>query len=232
MSGDQIIDIPIIVLPEVVFFPQASLPLHILDPHYIKMVKDAAKAQTPIGVALIQPVIALGQNPTQVHIPTPHKIISVGIVSVIDDSSPHKLVALLQGVGRAEWIERIQEIPYPVYRCRYLPRQTAASGQMLYDKIETLGKLLDSWIDYHLDSAQERELLRERITSPQQIVDYMAMFMVPLAELKQQLLECDLLTDQIQMLCLLFRNQNHTIDLSVASAIFEFSQMVSPEEAS
>lgn len=46
--------IPVFPLPNVVFFPKIHLPLHIFEPRYRQMVKDAAAGENLIGMALLR----------------------------------------------------------------------------------------------------------------------------------------------------------------------------------
>jgi len=46
--------IPVFPLPNVVFFPQIVLPLHIFEPRYREMVRDAARGPRLIGMALLR----------------------------------------------------------------------------------------------------------------------------------------------------------------------------------
>jgi len=46
--------IPIFPLPNVVFFPRMPLPLHIFEPRYRAMVRDAVKGARLIGMALLR----------------------------------------------------------------------------------------------------------------------------------------------------------------------------------
>jgi Lon protease-like protein len=46
--------IPIFPLPNVVFFPRMPLPLHIFEPRYREMVRDAARGPRLIGMALLR----------------------------------------------------------------------------------------------------------------------------------------------------------------------------------
>jgi Lon protease-like protein len=46
--------IPIFPLPNVVFFPRMPLPLHIFEPRYRDMVRDAARGARLIGMALLR----------------------------------------------------------------------------------------------------------------------------------------------------------------------------------
>ena len=46
--------IPIFPLPNVVFFPRMPLPLHVFEPRYRAMVRDAARGSRLIGMALLR----------------------------------------------------------------------------------------------------------------------------------------------------------------------------------
>jgi Lon protease-like protein len=47
--------IPLFPLPDVVLFPHVSLPLHIFEPRYRKMVADALSGHRTIGMILLRP---------------------------------------------------------------------------------------------------------------------------------------------------------------------------------
>lgn len=47
--------IPLFPLPDVVLFPRVSLPLHIFEPRYRKMVADAMDGHRTIGMILLRP---------------------------------------------------------------------------------------------------------------------------------------------------------------------------------
>src|SRR5438552_5894063 len=46
--------IPVFPLPNVVFFPRMPLPLHIFEPRYREMVRDAARGARLIGMVLLR----------------------------------------------------------------------------------------------------------------------------------------------------------------------------------
>lgn len=46
--------VPVFPLPEVVFFPQTYLPLHIFEPRYREMVQEASREGQCIGMALLK----------------------------------------------------------------------------------------------------------------------------------------------------------------------------------
>src|SRR5262245_15723445 len=47
--------VPVFPLPDLVFFPHASLPLHIFEPRYREMTDDALKGDRLIAMALLKP---------------------------------------------------------------------------------------------------------------------------------------------------------------------------------
>jgi uncharacterized protein len=71
--------IPVFPLPNVVFFPRMPLPLHIFEPRYRGMVRDAARGARLIGMALLRrdwqedyygrpPIFATGTVGEMVHV--------------------------------------------------------------------------------------------------------------------------------------------------------------------
>ncbi|HYY05499.1 MAG TPA: LON peptidase substrate-binding domain-containing protein [Candidatus Limnocylindria bacterium] len=71
--------IPLFPLPNVVFFPRMPLPLHVFEPRYRAMVRDAARGAHLIGMALLRgawqqdyygrpPIFATGTVGEMVHV--------------------------------------------------------------------------------------------------------------------------------------------------------------------
>jgi Lon protease-like protein len=48
-------DVPVFPLPGVVFFPRTVLPLHVFEPRYRAMVRDAVRGEGLIAVSLLRP---------------------------------------------------------------------------------------------------------------------------------------------------------------------------------
>ena len=55
--------IPLFPLPNVVFFPRTYLPLHIFEPRYRHMVRDAASSHRMIGMVLLKEVAVANAGP-------------------------------------------------------------------------------------------------------------------------------------------------------------------------
>ena len=50
----EYVDIPIFPLPNVTFFPQTVLPLHVFEPRYVEMVANCLRGDKLMGVALLR----------------------------------------------------------------------------------------------------------------------------------------------------------------------------------
>ena len=47
--------VPVFPLPDVVFFPDTTLPLHIFEPRYRRMTEDALRSDRLIAMAVLKP---------------------------------------------------------------------------------------------------------------------------------------------------------------------------------
>jgi len=111
--------VPVFPLPNAVLFPQTVLPLHIFEPRYRAMVRDAAAADGMIAVALLKP----GFEQDYAGGPPIHTLATIGrieqLVRLPDGRSNLNLVGLV----RVE----LSEVPStkPYRQARFTPRPEA-----------------------------------------------------------------------------------------------------------
>ncbi|HLP26346.1 MAG TPA: LON peptidase substrate-binding domain-containing protein [Acidobacteriota bacterium] len=108
--------VPVMTLPNTVFFPQSLLPLHIFEPRYRAMLRDVLATNRLFAVAHLD---ASHADATASAEP-PHRIASVGIVRACQEAEDGTSNLLLQGVARVEIREIIHEEPYRVIAVRPL----------------------------------------------------------------------------------------------------------------
>lgn len=96
-------------LPNAILFPQAVLPLHIFEPRYRRMLKDALETHRLFSVALMREEPVPGQ-------PEPHPcdVGCVGLISASFQMPDGTSNVLLQGVRRVRYTEFLPDAPYPV----------------------------------------------------------------------------------------------------------------------
>jgi len=102
--------VPVMTLPNTVFFPQALLPLHIFEARYREMLRDVLATDRIFAVAHLD----TKRLPNDDSIEPLHHIASVGIIRACqkDDNDTSNL--LLQGLCRVEVKKIIREEPYRI----------------------------------------------------------------------------------------------------------------------
>ncbi|MBI3884283.1 MAG: LON peptidase substrate-binding domain-containing protein [Opitutae bacterium] len=108
--------LPVMTLPDTVFFPQALLPLHIFEARYRKMLVDVLASDRLFAVACLAADKAELAGPTE---PLP-RIASVGIVRACQKNDNDTSNLLLQGVCRVEVQSIVAEVPYRIIAVRPL----------------------------------------------------------------------------------------------------------------
>lgn len=119
--------VPVMTLPNTVFFPQSLLPLHIFEPRYRAMLRDVLKTNRLFAVARLDP--ARLAEPGAVE--PPHRIASVGIVRASQEAEDGTSNLLLQGVCRVEIREIVRELPYRLIAVRPLASQPGGNHTQL-----------------------------------------------------------------------------------------------------
>ncbi|MBI3877736.1 MAG: LON peptidase substrate-binding domain-containing protein [Verrucomicrobia bacterium] len=114
--------LPVMTLPNTVFFPQALLPLHIFEARYREMLVDVLASNRLFAVARLD---AEKQDLGDETEPLP-RIASVGIVRACQKNDNDTSNLLLQGVCRVEVKSIVSELPYRVIAVR--PLATSSSS--------------------------------------------------------------------------------------------------------
>jgi len=100
--------VPVMTLPDTVFFPQALLPLHIFEPRYRQMLRDVLASNRLFAIARLDPTRVDDPDETE---PLP-AIASVGIIRACQKGENDTSNLLLQGICRVEVKEIVREAPY------------------------------------------------------------------------------------------------------------------------
>jgi Lon protease-like protein len=100
--------IAIFPLPNIVFFPNTILPLHIFEPRYCEMIRDTIENKQLIGMFLLQE----GWQEDYYGNPPIHPIGCAGEMIHLEALPEGKYDIVLRGVYRVRPIEMVQEFPY------------------------------------------------------------------------------------------------------------------------
>jgi len=105
-------DVPVFPLPGVVFFPRTVLPLHVFEPRYRAMVRDAVRGEGLLAVSLLRP----GWEADYTESPSFHDIGTVGRIEDLVSLEDGRFNLRLVGVQRVRLGRWIKERPYRLVR--------------------------------------------------------------------------------------------------------------------
>jgi ATP-dependent Lon protease len=116
--------LPVFPLPQTVLFPGALLPLHIFEPRYRSMVKDALATNKAIAIALIRET---GERDAHRNPPI-EPVAGIGLIIDHAELADGRFNILLRGRARV----RLEELPFvPPYRRARASLIHAAVGEPL-----------------------------------------------------------------------------------------------------
>ncbi|MBI5766150.1 MAG: LON peptidase substrate-binding domain-containing protein [Verrucomicrobia bacterium] len=216
-------EVPAMTLPNVVFFPQALLPLHIFEPRYRAMLRDVLATNRLFAVA--------GLDPRRLDEPglfePPHRIASVGIIRACQKNDNGTSNLLLQGLCRVAITHIVTDEPYRRIRVRALTSQLGATDQANHLLRLDLARLLALKLKLaHTGSAEMTSFLKT-VEDPEAFVDIAAFSLCENARFKQKLLEtldvhrrlrllCDQVRDEIAAIRLRRKLQGRLPDENIA----------------
>jgi Lon protease-like protein len=104
------VTIPVFPLPNLVFFPNTLLPLHIFEPRYKEMVQDAIGGDKLIGVAQLRP----GWEQDYYGTPPVYKTIGVGKILRTERLADGRFDIILEGLFRGHIVRESMRGEYRV----------------------------------------------------------------------------------------------------------------------
>lgn len=96
--------LPVFPLPNIVLFPGIVQPLHIYEPRYVQMIRDALNSDKMIGMVLL----VQGWEKEYLEKPPVHDIICAGRIVKHEELPMGKFNIYLLGLSRAQIIEELE----------------------------------------------------------------------------------------------------------------------------
>jgi Lon protease-like protein len=145
--------LPLFPLPNLVFFPNTRLPLHVFEPRYRQLVKEAMESSNRFGIVLLR----AGWEDAYFEAPPIHEFGTLGTIEqaiVLDDG---KMNILVRGDVRVRILEEVSTKPYRTARVVAEPQQTA-DPQLCYGQREWLADLSKQYLTYLPDQMAVPEI--------------------------------------------------------------------------
>lgn len=188
--------IPIFPLPRVVLLPSEVLPLHVFEPRYIEMVRDAVASHRVIGMVEVLP----GHEDELPLSPPVRDFGCVGFIAAHEELEDGRFLLWLLGLERFH-IERELEVPTSYRQVRVQYKPTPESPKRLAGirpLRQELRSLLPTLVD--LDEASQEQFSNHMAeVSDAQLIALASQILELPSERKQNLLEAANLSERFLM---------------------------------
>lgn len=178
-------EVPVMTLPNVTFFPQALLPLHIFEPRYRQMLKDVLASDRLFAVTGLNR--RLLDQPGQFE--PPHLVASVGIVRACQKNENGTSNLLLQGLCRVEFLKILTDQPYRRVRMRPLASEPVADAAANIRLRTELARLIALKQKFGAPVPSDMAEFLRTVEDPEVFIDLAAFSLCDDSALKQKLLE-------------------------------------------
>ncbi len=178
-------EVPVMTLPNIAFFPQALLPLHIFEPRYRHMLRDVLASNRIFAVACLDSGAAAADE----RFEPPHRVACIGLVRACQKNENGTSNLLLQGLCRVAIEAIVGDEPYRRIRIRALtskPGAAAVENSRLRSELAGLIKLKLKLSPGGSDGMTD--LLRT-VVDPEIFADIAAFNLCDSIPVKQRLLE-------------------------------------------
>lgn len=188
--------IPIFPLPRVVLLPGEILPLHVFEPRYVEMVRDAVASHRVIGIVEVMP----GHEKELAFAPPVREVGCVGFIASHEELPDGRYLMWLIGLERFRIEEEIDATTmYRQVRVEYEPTQESPRRLTgILPVRQELRVLLPDLIE--LDTPSRGQFTRHLDeVSDSQLVALACQILEISSDRKQEILEADSLSDRFLM---------------------------------
>ncbi len=178
-------EVPVMTLPNLAFFPQALLPLHIFEPRYRKMLREVLATNRLFAVA--------GMDSGKLEEPDafepPHRVATLGIVRACQKHDNGTSNLLLQGLCRVEFLDIVTDQPYRRARIRALASEPGGNPEANERLRRELARLIALKRKFGASVPEQMTDFLRTVQDPETFVDLAAFSLCEDHCLKQHLLE-------------------------------------------
>lgn len=175
--------LPIFPLPNLVFFPNTRLPLHVFEPRYRQMVTDAIDADKRLGIVLLQP----GWEANYFGTPAVHACGTLGTIEQAVPLDDGRFNILVRGDVRFRIVGEVADAPYRSARVVAMP-EVRRRAEDAYAQREWLAELARQYLKYLPDQMAVPEIETVGLDA---LTNALIMSLNLEVEEKQRLLEID-----------------------------------------
>jgi uncharacterized protein len=174
--------VPLFPLPNVVFFPNSLLPLHVFEPRYRQMVDDIIDSEKIIGMVLLKP----GWEKNYYDEPDIYDIACMGKIVSIEVQKDGRSNIVLYGLKRIRIIEIVNEVPYRLARVD-IQEDIHGQNEEVYEK--RISELILKWNNILGEEHKSHKIKFDTTLSLDNLTDCITPQIVPDVFHRQEFLE-------------------------------------------
>lgn len=175
-------------LNNALLFRKVTLPYHIFEARYRRMIKDAIDKQIPVAVV-----------PYQASNDYEGTICVAGIPHVLTTYADGRMDIYITGAIKCKLTDFDQEDPYKVYYYRPLDENLFIDQTLEYE-IESLRMMLERWANHFLQDENQKHNFSSTLDDPEILVNYCAVFLLDDIDEKREVMEAETMRKKIQIL--------------------------------
>lgn len=185
----NVIELPLFPL-NVVLFPGMIIPLHIFEPRYRQMITECQQQQSPFGLVLARP--------TSVHLEEePYPVGTMAEIQQLERLEDGRFTLIAFGLQRFRILRQHREKPYlSGWVELYADRSETSQESDVYAR--QARELFRRYLEMLLEMADEKQVLVDIPTEPEELSYFAAHFLDIQDEQKQQLLELTSTAQRLQ----------------------------------
>lgn len=169
-------------------FKKVTLPYHIFEARYRKMILDAIDHQIPIAVAPFDP-----SNNYQ------GEICVAGLPHILTTYSDGRMDIYITGTVKCRLTEFSEEDPYKVYYYQELEENLFIDESLELD-LDSLRQFLERWAMHFLPDQSQRHNFSLTLDDPEILVNYCAVFLLDDIALKKSVMQAETMRKKIQII--------------------------------
>jgi Lon protease-like protein len=186
--------LPLFPLPDMVMFPHALMPLHIFEPRYRKMTRDALAGNRLIGLALQIDDELDGAEP-----PRFAPILGVGEIVMAQELPDGRFNLVMRGRMRVRLDRELDsDEPYRLIVASEIPDEAIAAPDELGEAEESLRSLIFGLADALPEGGELLKQVVSAQTSAAELVNVVAAALVADTGSRQRLLETTDIVERIE----------------------------------
>ena len=193
LTDTELSRLAIFPLPSAVLFPSATLPLHVFEPRYRKLVADCLARDLPLAIWQIDPRGAQTEWG-----PALHRVATAGRIGTHVKLPDGRLDIIVVGVDRVRFIgEDESGEPYRVVRAERHPL-VAVEPASVAGRVETLRGLAGMLAKQHPRAARLLTITLNRCSDPAELSDVLCTITHDDGQLRQDLLETSNIPERLE----------------------------------